>query len=127
MTDDADADATADAGATRTTRPDGASGSVDVDRPEGVDGSEATTADSDVFESPETVDFEDFSLPQRVFVAAVQNPTRGVFLVVLLAFAFSFYIAFWMAFPRVAAFLTTLTVVLAALLFGIYYVLDRVV
>jgi len=40
------------------------------------------------------VDFGDLSLPQRAFVAAVQNPTRGVVIVGLLAFAFSFYVAF---------------------------------
>jgi hypothetical protein len=43
--------------------------------------------------------FEDLSLPQRVFVAAVQNPTRGVVIVGLLAFGFSFYVAFWLVFP----------------------------
>jgi len=129
VTDDADADTTANAGATRTPRSDRPVGSVDGDRPDGVNGredaaSEEASPRGGTREPPEAVDFEDLSLPQRVFVAAVQNPTRGVFLLVLLAFAFSFYIAFWMVFPRVAAFLTALAVVLAALLFGIYYVLD---
>ncbi|WP_418284091.1 hypothetical protein [Halorubrum sp. DTA46] len=74
--------------------------------------------------SPSNVDaraeFGDLSLPQRVFVAAVQNPTRGVVIVGLFAFAFSFYVALWMVFPRVAAFLSVIGVVLAALVALVY-------
>ncbi|MFC6754885.1 hypothetical protein [Halorubrum tibetense] len=73
------------------------------------------------------VDFADLSLPQRVFVAAVQNPTRGVVIAALFAFAFSFYIAFWMVFPRLAAAFTGLGIVLAAVLAVVYYLFARYV
>ncbi len=73
------------------------------------------------------VDFADLSLPQRVFVAAVQNPTRGVVIVALFAFAFSFYIAFWMVFPGLAALFSGIAVVLGAALAAIYYLFDRYV
>lgn len=76
-------------------------------------------------EARNDVDFGDLSLPQRVFVAAVQNPTRGVAIVALFAFAFSFYIAFWMVFPRVAAFLSALAVGAGVLAILAYYALKR--
>ncbi|WP_435095500.1 hypothetical protein [Halorubrum sp. N11] len=72
------------------------------------------------------VDFGKLTLPQRAFVAAVQNPTRGVMIAGLLAFAFSFYIAFWLVFPRVAAFLSVVGAVLAAIVALVYFVSDRV-
>ena len=59
---------------------------------------------------------DDLSLPQRVFVAAVQNPSRGVFLVILIGFAFSFFIALWMAFPRIGALVTGIAVVVGLLI-----------
>ncbi|PAU85214.1 hypothetical protein CK500_00690 [Halorubrum salipaludis] len=71
------------------------------------------------------VDFGDLSLPQRAFVAAVQNPTRGVVIAGLLAFAFSFYVAFWLVFPRVAAFMSAVGAVLLALVALVYLVSDR--
>lgn len=71
------------------------------------------------------VDFADLSLPQRLFVAAVQNPTRGVVVAALFAFAFAFYIAFWLAFPRVAALFSAVGVVVAVVLAGIYYLFDQ--
>jgi hypothetical protein len=71
------------------------------------------------------VDFADLSLPQRLFVAAVQNPTRGVVVTALFAFAFAFYIAFWLAFPRVAALFSAVGVVVAVVLAGVYYLFDR--
>lgn len=71
------------------------------------------------------VDFADLSFLQRLFVAAVQNPTRGVVVAALFAFAFSFYVAFWLAFPRVAALFSAVAVVVAVVLGGIYYLFDR--
>lgn len=71
------------------------------------------------------VDFGDLSLPQRIFVAAVQNPTRGVVIVGLFAFAFSFYVAFWMVFPRVAAFLSGIGAVLVAIVAAVYLLSNR--
>lgn len=71
------------------------------------------------------VDFADLSLPQRLFVAAVQNPTRGVVVAALFAFAFAFYIAFWLAFPRVAALFSAVGVVVAVVLAGVYYLFDQ--
>jgi len=70
--------------------------------------------------------FGDLSLPQRVFVAAVQNPTRGVVIAGLLAFGFSFYVAFWLVFPRVAAFMSAVGAVLVATVALVYLISDRV-
>ncbi|GAB3701617.1 hypothetical protein GCM10028858_17110 [Halorubrum pallidum] len=74
----------------------------------------------------DAVAFADLSLPQRVFVAAVQNPTRGVAIVGLLAFAFSFYVAFWLVFPRIAALASVVGAVLVALVALVYLVSDRI-
>ena len=112
---------------------DDAEDRVDVDDRIGADGS---TADASTGgfppEEPDnpddrdvSVDFGDLSLPQRTFVAAVQNPTRGVVIVGLLAFAFSFYVAFWLVFPRVAAFMSAIGAVLVALVALVYLVSDR--
>jgi hypothetical protein len=79
--------------------------------------------DSDDSDAP--VDFGDLSLPQRAFVAAVQNPTRGIVIVGLLAFAFSFYVAFWLVFPRTAAFLSAIGAVLLGIVALVYLVSDR--
>ena len=76
-------------------------------------------------ESDASVDFMDLSLPQRTFVAAVQNPTRGVVIVGLLAFAFSFYVAFWLAFPYVAAFMSAIGIVLLGIVVLVYGLSDR--
>ena len=70
--------------------------------------------------------FGDLSLPQRVFVAAVQNPTRGVVIAGLLAFGFSFYVAFWLVFPRVAAFMSAVGAVLVAIVALVYLISARV-
>ncbi|WP_241686190.1 hypothetical protein [Halorubrum amylolyticum] len=90
---------------------------------------EAAPEDPSDFDDPDDpdvpVDFGTLSLPQRAFVAAVQNPTRGVVIVGLLAFAFSFYVAFWLVFPRVAAFLSAVGVVLLALVALVYLISDR--
>lgn len=94
---------------------------VDADGP-AVDASPAETAPDD----PDVpVDFGELSLPQRAFVAAVQNPTRGVVIVGLLAFAFSFYVAFWLVFPQVAAFLSAIGAVLIGIVALVYFASDR--
>lgn len=74
----------------------------------------------------EAPSFGDLSLPQRVFVAAVQNPTRGVVILGLLAFGFSFYVALWLVFPRVAAFLSVIGAVLIAIVALVYLISDRI-
>ena len=125
VTDDADADPTAHGGATRRSAGSEA-GADQVDAEGRVDPAAADTPEGDRFKPPEDIDFSDLSLPQRVFVAALQNPMRGVFILILFAFAFSFYIAFWMAFPQAAAFVSALGLVLIGILVGIYFVLDRV-
>ena len=61
-----------------------------------------------------------------MFVAAAQNPTRGVMVVGLLAFGFSFYVAFWLAFPRVAAFMSAIGAILVAIVALVYLISDRV-
>jgi uncharacterized membrane protein len=55
-----------------------------------------------------------------LFVAAAQNPTRGVVIAALTAFAFSFYVALWLAFPQVALLFTVLSAVVVAVLVGVY-------
>lgn len=91
-----------------------------------VDGESPSEPDGTPGEDAAEIDFEDLSLPQRVFVAAVQNPTRGVVITALFAFAFSFYIAFWLEFPRVAALFTALAAVVTLVALGVYYLIDRV-
>lgn len=71
----------------------------------------------------EELSLDDLTLPQRVFVAAVQNPSRGVFVAFLLAFAFSFYIALWLAFPRFAALGSAAAAVAAVVIGGVLYLL----
>ena len=51
------------------------------------------------------IDFENLTLSQRVFVAAVQNPARGVLVALLTLFGLGFYVALWFAFPQVAVLL----------------------
>ena len=106
MTDDVDTAARTDADTSAAT---GESAVSDGERPDG-----------------DAVEFADLSLPQRIFVAAVQNPTRGLAILGLLAFAFSFYIAFWLAFPRIAALASVIGVVLVALVALVYVVSDRI-
>jgi hypothetical protein len=107
-------------GGADTERAAGGPGPADPDagdaRPEADDGGFGDDAPS----------FGDLSLPQRVFVAAVQNPTRGVVIVGLLAFGFSFYVAFWLVFPRVAAFMSAIGAVLVAIVALVYLISDRV-
>ncbi|WP_049984330.1 hypothetical protein [Halorubrum sp. BV1] len=108
MTDDADSGP--------RTAPDGDTAVGEEER--AVDGERNAGGD-------DPVAFGDLSLPQRVFVAAVQNPTRGLAILGLLAFAFSFYIAFWLAFPRIAALASAVGAVLVALVALVYVASDR--
>ncbi|MFA9516804.1 hypothetical protein ACERIT_06250 [Halopenitus sp. H-Gu1] len=82
---------------------------TDHEDADGDDGGDGETGDHASTNADLRLD--DLTLPQRVFVAAVQNPSRGIFLVILLAFAFSFFIALWMAFPRIGAFVTGIALV----------------
>ncbi|ELZ59131.1 MULTISPECIES: hypothetical protein [Halorubrum] len=101
---------------------------TDTDR--SVDAESAGSGDSGSF--PEDADPEDvpelgdLSILQRAFVAAVQNPSRGVLVVGLLAFALAFYAAFWLSFPRVAGLLSALAAVVALVAAVVYWLLDRV-
>ena len=104
-----------DGGAAGAHAPGGASEGHPNDTPSG-----ASAPEGDV-----PVDFSDLSLPQRIFVAAVQNPARGVVIVGLFAFAFSFYVAFWMVYPRVAAFMSGIGAVLVAITAVVYILSDR--
>lgn len=92
-----------------------ADGDADGDDEDGgVDGRGDDRGSADV-----DLRLDELTLPQRVFVAAVQNPSRGVFLVLLLAFAFSFFIALWMAFPRIAALVTGVAFVIGLAVAGV--------
>ena len=117
MTDDAESRVDGGADAERAA---GGPGPVDSDA-EAAPSGDAGGAFGD-----DAPSFEDLSLPQRVFVAAVQNPTRGVVIVGLLAFGFSFYVAFWLVFPRVAAFISAIGAVLVAIVALVYLISDRV-
>ncbi|EMA65167.1 hypothetical protein C461_15035 [Halorubrum aidingense JCM 13560] len=85
----------------------------------------AVDASDAIGDADQPIDFSELSLPQRVFVAAVQNPTRGVVLVGLLAFAFSFYIALWLVFARAAAFLSAVGLVLVGIVVAVYVLSNR--
>ncbi|WP_435074802.1 hypothetical protein [Halorubrum sp. HHNYT27] len=107
-------------------------GGADTDRracgpdPANPDAGDAASRASTGAFGDDAPSFGDLSLPQRVFVAAVQNPTRGVVIVGLLAFGFSFYVAFWLVFPRVAAFTSAVGAVLVAIIVLVYLVSDRI-
>lgn len=112
---------------------------VEAGGPAAIDGDSNADTDTDTDDATDTavdasdaigdadppIDFSDLSLPQRVFVAAVQNPTRGVVLVGLLAFAFSFYIALWLVFARAAAFLSVVGLVLVGIVVAVYVLSNR--
>ncbi|PHQ38329.1 hypothetical protein DJ69_12260 [Halorubrum persicum] len=119
MTDDEDGSA-----------PDGSTADASpADAQPHAPGTADAAATADAADSPDSadapIDFGTLSLPQRAFVAAVQNPTRGVMIAGLLAFAFSFYVAFWLVFPQVAAFMSAIGAVLVALVALVYLVSDR--
>jgi len=86
----------------------------------------ASARDSEGRFGEDAPSFGDLTVPQRVFVAAAQNPTRGIVIVGLLAFGFSFYVAFWLVFPRVAAFLSAIGAVLVAIVALVYVISDRI-
>ena len=93
-----------------------------------VDEAEPSTPDTPPDSDPSDVadvDFADLSLLQRLFVAAAQNPTRGVVIAALAAFAFSFYVALWLAFPQVALLFTVLSAVVVGVLVAVYVGFDR--
>ncbi|WP_430504248.1 hypothetical protein [Haloparvum sp. PAK95] len=71
----------------------------------------------------EAVDFENLTLPQRIFVAAVQSPARGALVGLLLLFGFGFYVAFWFSFPRVAALLSAAAVVVGGVIAAVLMLL----
>ena len=100
---------------------------TDTDRP--VDAESTDPADSgppsDAAEPEEVPAFGDLSVPQRAFVAAAQNPSRGLLVVGLFAFAIAFYGAFWLSFPGAAGFLTAVAVVVVAVAGLVYWLLDR--
>ena len=125
MTDDAESRRDEDAD---TERVAGASDPPDPAADTATSGTETSQAASGATGAfgDEAPSFGDLSLPQRVFVAAVQNPTRGVVIAGLLAFALSFYVAFWLVFPRVAAFTSAIGAILAAIVALVYLASDRV-
>lgn len=70
---------------------------------------------------------DELTLPERVLVAAVQDPIRGFVVVVLFLFAVSFLIALAFVYPFVALgfFLFLVLVVLAILGFGAWQLRKR--
>jgi hypothetical protein len=101
---------------------------TDTDR--SVDGESIDPADSgtlpDGVDPDDVPEFGDLSILQRAFVAAAQNPSRGVLVVGLFAFAIAFYAAFWLSFPRAAGLLSALALIVAAVAAVVYWLLDRV-
>ena len=100
---------------------------TDTDRP--VDGESTDPAESGPPSDgtdPEAVpEFGDLSILQRGFVAAAQNPSRGILVVGLFAFALAFYVAFWLSFPGAAGLLTAVAVVVVVVAGLVYWLLDR--
>ena len=81
-----------------------------------------TTADEASVTSGESQpSLEDLTLPERVLLAALQDPVRGLLVVVLLLFAVSFLIALAFVYPLVAAafFLISALVLFAFVGYGI--------
>lgn len=101
---------------------------TDTDR--SVDAESTDTGDSEPLSAdvdPEDVpEFGDLSTLQRAFVAAAQNPSRGLLVVGLFAFALAFYAAFWLSFPRAAGLLSAVAVVVTGVAALVYWLLDRV-
>ncbi|WP_167603376.1 MULTISPECIES: hypothetical protein [Halorubrum] len=101
---------------------------TDTDR--SVDGESTDTADSGPLPDDADLDsipeFGDLSILQRAFVAAAQNPSRGLLVVGLFAFALAFYGAFWLSFPRAAGLLSAVAAIVAAVAALVYLLLDRV-
>ncbi|MGM0448773.1 MAG: hypothetical protein ACQERM_11080 [Methanobacteriota archaeon] len=99
---------------------------TDTDR--SVDGESTDPADSaslsDDVDPEDVPEFGDLSIPQRAFVAAAQNPSRGLLVVGLFAFAFAFYAAFWLSFPRVAGLLSAVALIVSAVAALVYRLLD---
>jgi len=118
--DDGGADTERATGDSDRTDPDAAAASAEAAPSEGAPPEAASGSFGD--EAPA---FGDLSLPQRVFVAAVQNPTRGVVIAGLLAFALSFFVAFWLVFPRVAAFTSAVGAILVAIVALVYLASGR--
>lgn len=91
-----------------------------------TDGTESVRPDSGSGEStrPDGTSqpsLEDLTLPERVLVAAVQDPIRGFVVVVLLLFAISFLIALAFVYPLVALafFLVSVVGVLGVAAYGL--------
>ena len=82
--------------------------------------------DPDAVDPEEVPEFGDLSIPQRAFVAAAQNPSRGLLVVGLFAFAIAFYAAFWLSFPRAAGLLSAVALIVAAVAALVYWLLDSV-
>ena len=97
---------------------------TDTDRP--VDGESTDSGSLSGETDPEAVpEFGDLSVLQRGFVAAAQNPSRGILVVGLFAFALAFYVAFWLAFPAAAGLLSGVAVVVVVVAGLVYWILDR--
>ena len=101
---------------------------TDTDR--SVDGESTDSADSgplsDAVDPEDVPEFGDLSILQRAFVAAAQNPSRGLLVVGLFAFALAFYAAFWLSFPAAAGLLSALALIVASVAALVYWLLDRV-
>ena len=101
--------------------------SVDAESRDPADsGSLSDDVDPDAVDPEDVPEFGDLSIPQRAFVAAAQNPSRGLLVVGLFAFALAFYAAFWLSFPAAAGLLSAVALIVAAVAALVYWFLDRV-
>jgi hypothetical protein len=101
--------------------------SVDGESTDSADSGPLSDAvDSDAVDPEDVPEFGDLSILQRAFVAAAQNPSRGLLVVGLFAFALAFYAAFWLSFPAAAGLLSALALIVAAVAAVVYWLLDRV-
>jgi hypothetical protein len=100
-----------------------------TDTDSSVDGESTDPADSgplsDGVDPEDVPEFGDLSILQRAFVAAAQNPSRGLLVVGLFAFSLAFYAAFWLSFPAAAGLLSGVAVAVVAVAALVYWLLDR--
>ena len=79
-------------------------------------------------ETPSTadVDLTELSIKERIALATVQQPTIGLFLVLMSLFAFTFLIALALVYPTVAGLFLIVGLVVALIGAGVFLTLRQV-
>jgi succinate-acetate transporter protein len=83
--------------------------------------------DSEGTETPPAgdLDLSELNLKERIVLATAQQPALGLFLVLFSLFAFTFFIALALVYPTVAGLFILVTLVVALLGAGGFFVLRR--